>query len=799
MNHESSPRGLVVLDLGSPASPSPKDVKIFLGRFLSDPRVVDRPPLGWGLLLRGLILPLRSRRVAKAYAGIFVDGESPLRRHTRNLAGNIRKILEQDSKSILVRHAFIIGEPSLEIVFNELKEKGCEKIRVIYLFPQRSGATTGSADDAVGEALRLSGMKRDRVECLRYFYRHPAYIECTAKNIDEHLKAHPAEKLLLSFHGYPLRRIFAGDTYYQDCLETARLLVERIREIPADHIQICFQSKFGREEWLEPSTSHCLKEFAGQGVSQVAVCCPSFLADNLETLYEIDIELKEEFLSAGGRELSLVPCLNAGDEWAKNFSATLARLPVEEQPELPQAPPLAVEPKQAYKVEPLSKEAKVSLKVVFQILLLDLIGFSIIFPLFPTMLEYYKEHEGEGELFGLAMSLVTQLREALGGSGSGVDVVLFGGVLGSLYSILQFVGAPFWGVLSDKFGRKPILLISSTGLVISYAIWMVADSFLILLVSRLLGGWMSANISTASAVVSDVTTRSNRSRGMAFIGIAFGLGFIIGPVLGALGMYLNLSGWLGGASGMHPFSGPACIALTMALGMLAMVVIKFKETLPPDRRGKNFHIRYINPVTLFRSEQYPGVTRNNLVYFLFLLSFSGMEFTLTFLTYERFSFSHMEQGMMFLYIGMCLVFVQGGYVRRAASRIGEKRMAGRGLIWLIPGLLLIGLAPDKLTLYVGLFCMATGSAQVIPCLTALASLYAPESEQGRMLGVFRSLGALARAFGPLFACFCFWKIGAGVFYALGAMFILLPLWLWRGLPDQDKGERSLLISQKKDL
>ena len=295
---------------------------------------------------------------------------------------------------------------------------------------------------------------------------------------------------------------------------------------------------------------------------------------------------------------------------------------------------------------------------------------------------------------------------------------------------------------------------------------------------------MSGNIATATAVVGDVTRSSNRSKGMALIGVAFGLGFILGPAIGAFAAYLDLTAiWPSLENwGVNPFSAAAGVALLLTLLNLKMVITSFKETLPPAKRGKAEKTRSINPLKLFRMESFPGVSRNNLAYFFFLLAFSGMEFTLTFLTFERLKFTNMEQGWMFVFIGFVLVFMQGGYVRRKAPEVGESKMAFRGLIFLMPGLVLLGLANSLFTLYLGLFLMAVGSAQVIPCLTTLASRYAPPEEQGRVTGVFRSLGALARALGPIAACLLYWRVGSLSFYVVGAAFILLPLALVRTLP-----------------
>ncbi len=433
----------------------------------------------------------------------------------------------------------------------------------------------------------------------------------------------------------------------------------------------------------------------------------------------------------------------------------------------------------------LSTESRPVLKLVFFTLFLDLVGFSIIFPLFPSMLTYYMEQEGDTGLIGAVVSGLEQFTRLAGGPGDFGIVILFGGVLSALYSLLQFLFAPLIGSLSDRFGRRPVLLVSIAGIAVSYILWFFAGRFALLVLARVLGGIMAGNISTASAVVADVTDARNRSKGMAIIGIAFGLGFVIGPAIGGLSAGINLiEHWPSLAQyGVNPFSMPALAALCLSVVNLGYVAAKFTETRPKDLGASDRLRRSINPVALFRTEAYPGVTRTNLTNFLFLTAFSGMEFSLTFLAMDRLGYGPRQNALMFVFVGVTLAAVQGGYVRRWSAIIGPKRMSIHGLLLTIPGLVTIGLAESTALLYVGLFFMAVGSAQVIPCLTALASIYAPPEEQGRVLGVFRSLGALARALGPLCACVAYWQLGSAKAYFTGAAAIGLPLLMAAALPN----------------
>lgn len=440
----------------------------------------------------------------------------------------------------------------------------------------------------------------------------------------------------------------------------------------------------------------------------------------------------------------------------------------------------------------LNDRSKSALKIVFVTLFLDLIGFSIIFPLFPAMLDHYLEREGDSGLIGATVSVLERFTEVAGGPSDIGIIVLFGGVLASLFSLLQFLCSPVIGALSDRYGRRPLLLVSIAGLAVSYGMWFFAGSFAMLVASRILGGLMSGNISTATAVVADVTSTRNRSKGMAVIGIAFGLGFIIGPAVGGFSAMIDLTqsmpGWVD--YGLNPFSMPALIAMLLSIANFFFVLLKFEETRPESEDAIERPRRSINPVTLFGTQDYPGVFNTNLINFLFLSVFSGMEFSLTFLAMDRLDFGPRENAYMFLFIGFILTMVQGGYVRRKSAVIGPKRMALQGFVMVIPGLVCVGFTQSVWLLYLGLFLMAVGSAQIIPCLTALASSYTPVNEQGRILGIFRSLGALARGVGPLIACVAYWRLGATAAYCIGAGAIVIPVMIAAKLPPIPEDSRE---------
>lgn len=434
-------------------------------------------------------------------------------------------------------------------------------------------------------------------------------------------------------------------------------------------------------------------------------------------------------------------------------------------------------------------DSKANRRVLGTILLtvfLDLVGFSIIFPLFPDMLEYYLGKEAVG---GSLHSLIHQLETLSGLSGEKARLaatVLFGGLLGSLYSILQFIAAPIWGAMSDRQGRRKILVVTIGGTAISYLLWIMADSFWLLVASRFLGGIMAGNLSVATAAVADVTDSSSRAKGMGMIGAAFGIGFIFGPAMGALFSVWNVPQSLPWIPGVNPFSGPAIVAFLLAAINFLFVVKRFPETLTVGAHDPTHAKRPVNPLALLRPSKFPGVNRTNLLYFIFIAAFAGMEFTLTFLAKDRFEYSALQNGMLFLFIGVVIALVQGGIVRRLAPKYGEKKLVIAGLIMILPGLILVGLCQNQFLLYSGLFLLAVGSSLATPCLTALVSLYTPSDRQGESLGLFRSVGSLGRAFAPILAAMVYWRFGSQWPYYGSALVLIVPILLAFRLPVTEK-------------
>ncbi len=298
--------GLLLVNLGTPDSPAPADVRRYLAEFLWDPRVVETPRWLWWPLLHGIILNTRPRRSAEAYARIWTETGSPLLLHTRRQAEALQARLGEQVKVV---PAMRYGNPSIAAGLRELREAGCERILVLPLYPQYSATTTASTFDAVTEELR----RWRRVPELRFigqYHSEPGYIAALAASIREYQQENGTpEKLILSFHGIPQRYAEAGDPYPRQCERTARLLAEALG-LEEGRWQLTYQSRMGREPWLQPYTSATLEALAREGVRHVQVLCPGFAADCLETLEEIAMENRDIFLAHGGERYGYIPCLN---------------------------------------------------------------------------------------------------------------------------------------------------------------------------------------------------------------------------------------------------------------------------------------------------------------------------------------------------------------------------------------------------------------------------------------------------------------------------------------------------------
>lgn len=302
------------MNLGTPEAPTPKALRSYLKEFLSDTRVVELPKLLWWCILNFIILRVRPKRSANAYAKIWTDEGSPLAVHTRRQARLLQdRFAGRHGKQILVDWAMRYGQPSISEKIQAFQEKGVRKLVVLPLYPQYSGATTGSTFDA----LAMDFCRRRWIPDLRFvtaYHDFPLYIEALARSVEEHWEKHGrADRLVFSYHGVPLRYLHEGDPYHCQCLKTSRLLADRLGLAPEESMT-SFQSRFGKAEWLKPYTDMMLKSLPGQGVKSVQVLCPGFSADCLETLEEIGEENKAYFLEAGGERFEYIAALNTREE-----------------------------------------------------------------------------------------------------------------------------------------------------------------------------------------------------------------------------------------------------------------------------------------------------------------------------------------------------------------------------------------------------------------------------------------------------------------------------------------------------
>ena len=316
--------GILLLNLGTPDAPTAKALRPYLKQFLSDPRVVEIPRLVWWPILNGIILNTRPAKSAEKYAQIWSAEGSPLLVHTRKQAIMLKGYLGTRGISVEVEFGMRYGNPSVDSALEKLRERNCTRILVIPLYPQYAASSTASALDAVWQALqRMRNMPE--VRTVRHYHDDPGYIAALAASVNRHWMDHGRpDKLLMSFHGIPKRSLTLGDPYHCECHKTGRLLAEALK-LEKEQYLICFQSRFGRAEWLQPYFAPTLEQLGKGGTQRVDVICPGFAGDCLETLEEIGMEGKATFLGAGGKEYHYIPALNERDEWLHALSDIAAR------------------------------------------------------------------------------------------------------------------------------------------------------------------------------------------------------------------------------------------------------------------------------------------------------------------------------------------------------------------------------------------------------------------------------------------------------------------------------------------
>ncbi|KAI0307292.1 major facilitator superfamily domain-containing protein [Multifurca ochricompacta] len=462
--------------------------------------------------------------------------------------------------------------------------------------------------------------------------------------------------------------------------------------------------------------------------------------------------------------------------------------------------------------------------IVFLSLVLDLFAFTIPLPLFPRIIEWYtlRESSDPHGLLSRTLWAVSTIRGQLynpSHNSKRWDIVLLGGLMGSVFSTLQFLVSPYIGSLSDKYGRKKILLITMMGNILSALVWIKSTTFASYMLSRIIGGLSEGNVQLAIAILSDITTPANRAKALSHVGIAFAICFCIGPPIGAyfasrpvaFGQFLGTE--------LNVYAAPALLTL-----VLLVVETAFLAVALPETRNKRFSVQSPDHIeghssdhaasgkggSPMKKDEAAALVRPakqriktlktlRVLHFLFLGAFSGVEFTLTFLTFDLFDWNNTQNGKLIGSIGIVSAALQGGYVRRALTRVGELKMARRGISSCAIGLAALALLPHftvsqpKLAfrlLQAASVCMAFTSATVVNALTAHASLQCdeapvvtaessngtplkvvnlPELAKGQALGRFRSSGQLGRAIGPLLACASYWTFGPSITYAISAV------------------------------
>ncbi|KAJ9155198.1 Major facilitator superfamily domain-containing protein 10 [Pleurostoma richardsiae] len=418
------------------------------------------------------------------------------------------------------------------------------------------------------------------------------------------------------------------------------------------------------------------------------------------------------------------------------------------------------------------------LKVIFVSLLLDLISFTFILPLFPKLLEFYRNIEAPPDssdkthpptLLSHVLSYLNAYKAAFARPiDSRYDIVLLGGALGSLFSLLQAIASPVIGHLSDRYGRRTALLASMAGNILSVMLWVVATDFRTFLLSRVVGGLSEGNVQLATAIAADISDASSRGATMALIGACFSIAFTFGPALGA---------WLSSIPTVaaNPFAAAAGFSLFLIVTETAYLYVSLPETLPAltgragDEAKEKGDVPGETEKTAAAAAPVSQRTNShfllNAVHLTFLLFFSGMEFSLPFMTYDLFGYTSAKNGRLLGYVGLIASVLQGGVTRRLPPLLSVRV----GVVACLAAFAMLGRITTVPALYLAATCLATTSATVVTGLNALTSLEAGEGERGGKLGVMRSWGQLGRGLGPILFTSVYWWAGREVAYAMGAV------------------------------
>ena len=314
--HGDPPKiGIIISNLGTPSEPKAPAVRKYLGQFLMDRRVVEIPRFIWCWILHFIILVFRPSASAKKYAQIWTRRGSPLLVNAKAQSELLKKYLEKNQKHpIEVALGMSYGQPSMQKAFSGLRQKNCTKILLFPLYPQYASSSSASAMDSLWRLL-LKTRNVPEIRTIRNYHDHPAYINALKVSVLDFWENNgKPTKLIMSFHGIPKKSLYQGDPYHCECHKTGRLLAEALKLNDSEY-QICFQSRFGRAEWLKPYFSEVVSSLGKQKTKNIHVICPGFSSDCLETLEEINIEGKAIFIDNGGKGYKYIPALNTNPLW----------------------------------------------------------------------------------------------------------------------------------------------------------------------------------------------------------------------------------------------------------------------------------------------------------------------------------------------------------------------------------------------------------------------------------------------------------------------------------------------------
>ena len=304
--------GILITNLGTPDSPTKKDLKKYLNQFLMDKRVVDLSRLFWVPLLKVIILNVRPKKSAKLYKSIWTDQGSPLLAMSKNILQRLKHTFSEDNRDITFDLGMRYGNPSIKEALQRFKDKSISKILVLPLYPQAGSPTTSSTFDAVSSYLSTQSWTPN-LRFISGYHDHKDYIISLSRSIkDSFSKNGKPDKLIFSYHGMPDRYLQEGDPYYCFCHKTTRLVAEKLK-LDKDHYEMAFQSRFGYEKWLQPYLDNMIPEMAKDGVNHLQIISPGFSVDCLETLEEINIQYRALFKDNGGKKFNYIPCLNDSD------------------------------------------------------------------------------------------------------------------------------------------------------------------------------------------------------------------------------------------------------------------------------------------------------------------------------------------------------------------------------------------------------------------------------------------------------------------------------------------------------